>query len=106
MTIGLDGITASSGSQVANVATIKPEKWYKIRVTLNNPLEEYNVVVTDVETGKEVGSLKEAAWKASIPEGVVGIKTTCWGYIRGNTYNYDMTNVTIARSDAAFPVTE
>ncbi|MBQ8300384.1 MAG: hypothetical protein IJX57_00215, partial [Clostridia bacterium] len=59
-----------------------------------------------VETGKEVGSLKEAAWKASIPEGVVGIKTTCWGYIRGNTYNYDMTNVTIARSDAAFPVTE
>lgn len=106
MTFTQDGVVSTNGSQTSNVAELKPEKWYKVRVTLSNPLEEYNVVITDVETGKEVGSLKEAAWRASIPSGVTGIKTTCWNYNRGNTYNYDLTNVTISRADTPFAVSE
>ncbi len=104
MTFGPESIDATNGPQTARVCEIKPNKWYKVRVTLNNPLEEYNIVVTDAETGAAVGKVEAAAWKASIPSGISGIKTTCWGYIRGNTYNYDLTNVTIARSDAPFSV--
>ena len=54
------------------------------------------------ETGKVVGSLLDAAYQASIPSGVTGIKTTCWGYIRGNTYDFDLTNVTIGKSDTKY----
>lgn len=100
----LNGVTANNGSQTQNVANLAPDKWYKVRVTLDNNLEEYNVVITDVATGKAVGSLTEAAYGASMPANITGIKTTCWGYIRGNTYNFDLTNVTIGKSDTKFSV--
>lgn len=100
----LDGITANNGVRTANVATISADKWYKVRVTIDNNLEEYNVVITDVDTGKVVGSLTDAGYQSSIPSGITGIKTTCWGYIRNNTYDFDMTNVTIAKSDTKYSV--
>lgn len=101
---GLNGVTATNGSRMDSLASLSADKWYKVRVTLDINMEEYSVIITDAETGKAVGSLTEAAFGAEKPEGLKGIKTTCWGYIRGNMYNYDMTNVTIARSDKKYPV--
>lgn len=104
LTIAPDGIQASNGKNIATLAAITPEKWYKVRVTTNNKLEEYSASVTDIETGKVIGTLEDAPYKASKPADIKGIKTTCWGYIRGNTYNYDLTNVTISRSDDKYPI--
>ncbi|MDY3972496.1 MAG: hypothetical protein SOZ28_07310 [Clostridia bacterium] len=99
---GPNGVTANNGIRTANLATLATDKWYKVRVTIDNNLEEYNAVITDIDTGKTVGSLEAAAYSSSKPAALTGIKTTCWGYIRNNTYNFDMTNVTIARSDTKF----
>ena len=99
---GPNGVTASNGSGTTNLATLSTDKWYKVRVTLDNKFEEYSVIVTDIEKGSPVGSLEAAAYSASKPAELFGIKTTCWGYIRGNAYNYDMTNVTIARADKKY----
>ncbi len=104
LTIGLDGVTASNGPRTENLGTLTADKWYKVRVTLDNKLEEYNAVITEVDTGAVVGSLDGMAYMASIPSTLFGIKTTCWGYVRGNTYNYDMTNVTIGRSETKYPM--
>lgn len=102
--LGPNGLTATNGARTENLATLATDKWYKIRVTIDNNLEEYSAVVTDVETGKTVGSVVEAAYISSIPSGTFGIKTTCWGYIRGNTYNFDMTNVTISKSNTKYSI--
>ena len=99
-----DGIIASNGPRTEKVATITPEKWYKVRVTLNNKFEEYCVSVTDIETGKVIGQLEDASYSCAKPSDVNGIKITCWGYMRGNTYNYDLTNVSIARSDTKYSI--
>lgn len=97
-----NGVTASNGKKMDSLATLATDKWYKVRVTIDNNLEEYNAVVTDIDTGKVVGAIEEAAYSSSKPANLAGIKTTCWGYIRGNSYNYDMTHVTIARSSAKY----
>ena len=97
-------VTGNDGKRMTNIATIVPEKWYKVRVTTNNNFEEYSAVITDIESGKVIGALEEVAYKASKPSDIKGIKTTCWGYIRGNTYNYDLTNVTIARSNDKYDI--
>ena len=99
-----DTIIATNGPRTENVASITPEKWYKVRVTVNNKFEEYSISITDVETGKVVGQLEEASYSVSQPADCAGIKISCWGYMRGNTYNYDMTNVTIARSDTKYSI--
>ncbi len=99
----LNGITCNDGVRTANLATIAPDQWYKVRVTIDNNLEEYYAVITDM-SGKVVGQLDGGAYACSKPKDIFGIKTTCWGYIRGNTYNYDMTNVTIAKSDTKYPM--
>ena len=99
---GLNGVTATNGSKTDNLATLAAEKWYKVRVTIDNNLEEYNAVVTDISTGKVIGSVVDAAYSSSMPTGLSGIKTTCWGYIRGNMYDYDMTHVTIARASTKY----
>lgn len=98
----LNGVTATNGPRTENLATLTADKWYKVRVTLDNNLEEYSVNITDIDTNKVIGSLEEGAFTASIPKDITGIKTTCWGYIRGNTYNYDLTNITIGKSDTKF----
>ncbi|MCI8521325.1 MAG: hypothetical protein HFE51_06670 [Clostridia bacterium] len=101
--MGLDGFVASNGPRTATLIKPAADKWYKVRVALDMNLEEYNVTVTDIAENRVIGSLAEpAAFTAPKPAGLKGIKTTCWGYIRGNTYNYDMTNVTIARADKKY----
>ena len=100
----LDRLDVFTRKHCENVASITPEKWYKVRVTVNNKFEEYSVSVTDIETGKVVGQLEEASYSTSQPADCAGIKISCWGYMRGNTYNYDMTNVTIARSDTKYSI--
>ncbi len=98
----LNGLTASDGPRTANLATLAADKWYKVRVAIDNKFEEYYATVTDIDTGNIIGSVDGAAYSSSKPASLSGIKTTCWGYIRGNTYNYDMTNVTIARSETKY----
>lgn len=100
----LNGVMANNGARTDNLGTIAADKWYKVRVTIDNNLEEYNAVITDIATGKAVGTIEGAAYACSKPKEIFGIKTTCWGYIRGNTYNYDMTNVTIAKSASKYSV--
>ena len=100
--LGPNGVTASNGARTENLGTLATDKWYKIRVTIDNNFEEYCASITDIETGKVIGSVQDASYISSIPSGIFGIKTTCWGYIRGNTYNYDMTNVTIAKSSTKY----
>ncbi len=104
MTLSPNGLTCNNGARTENVAVIDTDKWYKIRLTIDNNLEEFNVVVTDVSTGKVVGQVVDAAYSVSIPKDIFGMKTTCWGYKRGNTYDFDMTNVTIARSSSKYSV--
>lgn len=101
---GLDGVSASNGPRSSTLAKLDADKWYKIRVTLDVNLEEYNATVTDISTNKVIGQLEGAAFSSSKPSGLKGIKTTCWGYIRGNTYNYDLTHVTIGRSDTKYSI--
>lgn len=101
---GPNGVTATNGSKVDNLAKLTPEKWYKVRVTTDNKFEEYAATVTDIETGKVIGSVTECAYSGVKPDGVKGIKITCFGYIRNNSYNYDLTNVTIARSNDKYSV--
>ncbi|MGN0107437.1 MAG: hypothetical protein ACI4A5_07070 [Hominilimicola sp.] len=101
---GPNGVTANNGIRTENLANLQTDKWYKVRVTIDNNLEEYNAVITDISTGKAVGMIEGAAYNAERPEGLAGIKITCWGYIRGKTYNYDMRNVTIAKSNTKFSI--
>ena len=105
LTISPESITAYDGKAIKNITAIKPEKWYTVRVTIDNKLEEFNVVVKDKETGAVIGNGEGLAYKASKPDGLFGIKTTCWAYLRGNKYNYDLTDVTIGKSDTKFPIT-
>lgn len=101
---GLDGVTASNGARSSTLAKLDADKWYKVRVTLDINLEEYSATITDINSNTIIGSIEGAAFSSAKPSGLKGIKTTCWGYIRGNTYNYDMTNVTIGRSDKKYSV--
>lgn len=64
LVFGPDGVTASSGKQSVKLASITPEKWYKVRVTTNNKFEEYSAAVEEVETGKVIGTLEDAAYKS------------------------------------------
>ncbi len=109
LTIGLDKITAMDGTASKEIATISPEKWYTVRVTIDNKLEEYNVVVTEKDTGTVVSKNSEALmYYASMSKNYTGfgIRTTCWAYQRGQTYNFDLTDVTIGKSDTKFPISE
>lgn len=104
VTFNPTSITASNGAKVDTLASISPEKWYKVRITTDNKFEEYNASVVDIATGKTIGTVTEAAYGGTKPDGVKGIKISCFGYIRGNSYNYDLTNVTIARSNDKYSV--
>lgn len=99
-----DGVTCNNGPRTESLGTLAADKWYKVRVTLDNNLEEFNVVITDAITGADVSKVEGAAYACPKPKDIFGIKTTCWGYTRGATYNYDMTNVTIAKSDTKYAI--
>lgn len=90
-----DSITASDGSKTVTVANIVPEKWYTVKIVVNNILQEVSMSVTDIGTGKMIGSIENAAYKQ---EECTAVKIWCFGYQRNNAYNYDLTHVTITKA--------
>ncbi|MDO5396509.1 MAG: hypothetical protein Q4G33_01140 [bacterium] len=100
VTFTADSISAYDGAGSKTVASIKPDTWYTVKIMINNKLQECSISVTDM-SGKVIGTLEEGAYQQSQCDKV---RTWCFGYVRGNTYDYDLTNVTIAKStDAANP---
>ncbi len=94
-----DNITASDKGAGKPAANITPEKWYHVKITVNNKFQEYNVKVTDVN-GNVVGTAENLGY---VQSQATGIRTWCFGYIKnGGPYRYDLTNVTIAKGSEAF----
>lgn len=92
-----DSITAFNGAAGTTVAKIQPDTWYTVKISINNKLQECNISVSDMD-GKIIGLLEEAGYQQ--PECTM-VRTWCFGYVRGNTYDYDLTNVTIDKSTEA-----
>lgn len=88
-------ITAMDGTAATTLANISENKWYTVKIAVNNILKEMDISVTDVETGKIIGSVEKAAYQQSACEAV---RIWCFGYSRGYTYDYDITHVTIDKS--------
>ena len=87
-------ISAFDGSGSKTVASIKPDTWYTVKIMINNKLQECSISVSDLN-GKVIGSLEEGSYQQNQCDRV---RTWCFGYVRGNAYDYDLTNVTIAKS--------
>lgn len=96
LTIDTSSITAYDGSRQATVAAIKPGQWYTVKIMIDNVLQSNSISVTDKKTGKVIGSLEDASYYQDACDKV---RIWCFGYIRGNTYNYDLTGVTISKTD-------
>lgn len=90
-------ITAFDGSSGKTIAQIKPDTWYKVKIMINNKLQETSISVSDM-TGKVVGILEEASYQQGDCDKV---RTWCFSYVRGNTYDFDLTDVTIDKSTEA-----
>lgn len=89
------GITAMDGTSTKSVASISTDKWYKIRIVIDNKLQEYSIAVVDAATGKTVGSLDGAGY---YQKQATGIRTYCFGYIKNaGSLDFDMTDVTIEK---------
>ncbi len=81
------------------ICRVEPNTWYRVRVTVNNRLQEFAVGVYDM-SGKQIGLGEELIYTNANTE---GIRTWCFSYVRGSKYYYDLTNVTIAKNtDTAF----
>ncbi len=90
-------IKAANGSSSVNVASITEGKWYRVRIVVNNLLQEYSVSVTDEESGKVVGSVEGAGY---VQKQATGIRTYCFGYIKNaGSLDFDLTDVTIEKHD-------
>lgn len=95
-------IKISDGSQTANVAAVSAGKWYRVRIVVDNKLQEYTVTVTNNETGKTVGSYDGAAY---VQKEATGIRTYCFGYVKNaGSMDFDLTDVTIEKHNTK-PVT-
>ena len=94
LTIGDGAIKAYDGTQQKQVAQIKAGKWYTVDLVCSNALQEWDIKVTDIETGKTIGAGEGFLYKDLNCEMV---RIWCFGYIRGKTYDYDLTNVTIEK---------
>ncbi|MCD8390964.1 MAG: hypothetical protein LUD03_03895 [Firmicutes bacterium] len=88
-------ITAMDGASSITLANITTDKWYTVKIAVNNILQEMDISVTDTETGKVIGSVEKAAYYQSA---CTKVCIWCFSYVRGNTYNYDLTHVTIDKS--------
>ncbi len=94
-------IGIKDGGKDVTLANISPDKWYTVKININNKLQESYFSVTDVATGKIIGSYDGAAYQQ---EACTSVKIWCFGYIRGSMYNYDLTHVTIGKTtDAVNP---
>jgi hypothetical protein len=87
-------VSAYDGSSGKTIAQIKADTWYTVKIMINNKLQECSVSVSDMD-GKIVGMLEEGSYQSGQ---CTMVRTWCFGYVRGNTYDYDLTNVTIAKS--------
>lgn len=96
LTFTTSSITAYDGSKSTALASIKAGEWYTVKIAVNNVLQSSSISVTD-KSGKVVGTLTDASYKQSE---CTKVCIWCFGYIRGNAYDYDLTNVTIAKTDA------
>lgn len=90
------GVTAYDGSRQVSLASMKADTWYTVKIMVDNVLQSVSISVTDKKTGKVVGMLENASyWQDQCTK----VCIWCFGYIRGNAYDYDLTNVTIAKTD-------
>ena len=93
-----NSITAHDGSRSVSLASIKPNQWYTVKIMIDNVLKSNSISVTDKKTGKVVGMLEDAGY---MQDECSKVCIWCFGYIRGNAYNYDLTHVTISKFDGA-----
>ena len=96
MTFSPSSITAHDGSRSVSLASIKPEQWYTVKIVVDNVLQSTSISVTDKKTSKVIGMLEDAAYQQ---EECTKVCIWCFGYIRGNAYNYDLSHVTISKTD-------
>lgn len=94
ITFSTDSVSAYDGSSGKTIASISPDTWYTVKIMINNKLQECSISISDMD-GKVIGMLEEGGYQQAACENV---RTWCFGYIRGNTYDYDLTNVTIDKS--------
>lgn len=97
ITFDTNTIQAKSGSQSKNIASIKAGEWYTVEIVAKNAIQEVDITVKDM-SGKTIGQAEGLAYEQKQCDAV---KIWCFGYIRGNMYNYDLTNVTIDKSTDA-----
>ena len=93
--IGDGQITAKDGSQTKTIAQIQSGEWYTVDIVTCNPLQEVDIIVRDSK-GKAIGSGEDLSFEQRECDKV---RIWCFGYIRSNAYDYDLTNVTIEKSD-------
>lgn len=92
-------VTASSVAGSRNIAELETDKWYKVRITVNNKVQEYNVKITDMD-GNVVGTAEAVPY---VQRQATGIRTWCFSYVKNaGAYCYDVTDVTIDKSSEAY----
>ena len=96
LTFDSSSITANDGSRQVSLASIKSGQWYTVKIMVDNVLQSSSISVTDKKTGKVIGMLEDAAYQQ---DQCTKVCIWCFGYIRGNAYDYDLTGVTIAKTD-------
>lgn len=94
ITFDTTSITAHDGSKTSAVASIKKGEWYTVKIAVDNILQSTSISVTD-KNGKVVGQLLDASYQQSE---CTKVCIWCFGYVRGNAYDYDLTHVTIDKS--------
>lgn len=93
------GITVANKGSSVSAATIEPEKWYHVKIVVNNFFQEYAVKITDMN-GKVLGTAEGMGY---VQSQATGIRTWCFSYIKSSgPYRYDLTNVTISKSSEKF----
>lgn len=95
ITFDTSSITAYDGTKSVGLASIKPGQWYTVKIVVDNVLQSTSISVTDKKSGKVIGSVSDASYQQNECDKV---RIWCFGYIRGNAYNYDLTNVTIDKT--------
>lgn len=94
ITFDTSSIKAMNGGQSKTIASIKSGEWYTVDIAIDNQFQEVDITVAD-KSGKIIGQGEDLVYQQSA---CTAVKIWCFGYIRGNTYNYDLTNVTIEKS--------
>ena len=97
LTFTSTSIKMFDGSSQTNLANINPGKWYTVKIAINNVLQCSDIAVYDAQTHKLIGSGDALSYRQ---DECTKVCIWCFGYIRGSTYDYDLTNVTISKTDS------